>query len=357
MVCAAVGSMLLMGACSSEAPEPEEGKIGKEILVTFHIGTPARDEIEYTRADATQDAAETTINSLTVYDFLPASVEGEDAVAAGVQYLVKAEGSGTLQAGCFRQTDTGATVCLSLNTQEGSRHIFAFVANEEKTHFDSIMRPGISPMDSLRWASANRRLKDGDDSGRLVNEAGAVMTGTTAELSLPDDLDAAEKMKVTLRRIVARVDVENRLAAGSGLKIVGVNAENCAPAGYLFETTNDGSSTAEEWDYKAPVRLLGNQDQEIRSKLENLAAGNTCGKVLYLYEYPATRKGEDTDVPQPTLVLNYTLHGSYHSLSVPMLGADGKQIGIKRNRVYKLVLSGTESAATRVVCTIEESSR
>lgn len=350
MVCVAVGCMLLMGACSSEVSEPEGEKDEREVLVTFHIGTPDGDEIEYTRA--TQDAAETAINSLTVYDFLAASAEGEDAVVASVQYLVKAEGSGTLQPGCFRQTDTGATVCLLLNTHEDSGHIFAFVANEGKTHFDSAMQPGISPMDNLRRDSANRRLKDGDDSGRLVNETGAVMTGTTAVLRLPDDLTVAEKMKVTLRRIVARVDVENRLEAGSGLKIVGVNAENCAPAGYLFETTNDGSTTAEIWDYETPVKLLGNQDQNVKAELENLVAGNTCGKVLYLYEYPAK-----PGTPEPTLVLNYILHGSYHSLSVPMKGADGKRIEIKRNRVYKLVLSGTESASTRVVCIVEESSR
>lgn len=40
MVCVAVGCMLLMGACSSEVSEPEGEKDEREVLVTFHIGTP-----------------------------------------------------------------------------------------------------------------------------------------------------------------------------------------------------------------------------------------------------------------------------------------------------------------------------
>ena len=79
------GLVILMVASCCKEGIGEEGNNGNSepILVSFSIGTPASDEVEYTRA--TQDASETRINSLTVYDFL---VTDKDTLFESVQYLV-----------------------------------------------------------------------------------------------------------------------------------------------------------------------------------------------------------------------------------------------------------------------------
>lgn len=337
------GLVILMVASCCKEGIGEEGNNGNSepILVSFSIGTPASDEVEYTRA--TQDASETRINSLTVYDFL---VTDKDTLFESVQYLVEAgDGATTPKAGQFLHTDAGATACLSLHAPKNTTHVFAFVANEEKTHFDSIIYKKTLPMDSLRWTAATRKLKDGGDCGSLVGDKGAVMTGNTVPLNLPGDLSDTDKMKVKLYRIVARVDVKNEVADTQDLVIENVSARNCAPMGYLFEWSSSGIPTAEKRPkgYTAPIAMTRNP-AVTTGDLQSLKKGQTCGKVLYLYEYPTT------ETLIPTLILAYTLNGVSGTMEVEMTSG-GKRINIKRNRKYTLVVGG--SSTTRMVCSVE----
>lgn len=335
-------ALLTVAACSSGGigEEGDDGSI-KPFDITFRIGSPASDEVEYTRA--TQDESETRINSLAVYDFL---VTAGDTLFESVHYLVDAgNGVTTPKAGQFVRTDAGAKACLSLHAKQNTMHVFAFVANEEKTHFDSIVYKKTLPIDSLRWTASTRKLKNGADCGGLVGSKGAVMTGNTVPLTLPQDLKNTEKMTVRLYRIVARVDVRNDVADASDLVIENISAGNCAPMGYLFEWSSAQSPTAAKRPKGcAALNSLARNPEVASGELESLKQGQTCGKVMYLYEYPA---GE---TPVPTLVLAYRLNGVSKTVDVQMLAEDGTRIDLKRNRKYTLVVGGT---ATRMVCSVK----
>lgn len=338
--------LLLAMACSHEDMGAEGGGVTGTVLATFRIGTPESEEVEYTRA--TQDAAETVINSLTVYDFrvIENSAAGKaDTLVESVQHLVDAgDGVEAPKAGEFVRSDVGATVCLSIRApKEAEKHVFAFVANEERTRFDTIAQQKTATIDELRWTPSTRKLKDGESCGSLIAGKGAVMSGTTVPLDIPTDLENADKMKVMLYRIVARVDVVNEVDDIQYLRIVDVSAENCAPAGYLFEWSSTGEATAatRPEGYTTPIALTRNP-AVTTEELEGLRKGQTAAKVLYLYEYP------DTEEAVPTLVLSYTLNGVPRTMRESMMSG-GKRIDIKRNRIYKLTVGGT---AANVRCSV-----
>lgn len=337
----AIVAVMAVAACDDDVDKGGNGMMADPLVVTFHIGTPESEEVEYTRA--TQDASETRINRLTVYDFLvkESTKAGKaDTLFESVQYLTDAgDGMATPKAGQFIRTDAGATACLSLHTEEGTQHVFAFIANEEKTHFDSILYQKILPIDSLRRTLSVRRLKSGESCGSLVGEKGPVMTGTSVPISVPADLKDTEKMRVKLYRTMARVDVEHEVANGQNLRIVDVSAKNCAPTGYLFGAGSDGKANVETVSKNfSPISIVRNPAVGTED-LESLKQGQTCGKVLYLYEYPTTEKSV------PTLILTYTLNGSPRTMEVPMTSG-GTRIEIKRNRKYTLVIGGTDTRMT-----------
>lgn len=341
------GMLLATASCGKEWAVSEEAGKEHPSGIMLHIGTPWSGEVEYTRA--TQDASEVAINSLTVYDFLlkPHSGDvGADTLVEGVQYLVKQTGVTTPEPGCFVSTATGAQVNLSLPATVGSRHVFVCVANEaEKTRFDSIMQPGVTPIDVLRKTSSTRQLKNDESTARLM-EQGAVMTGMTGAVTIEQNAS----YNVKLCRIMARVDVEHHLKASYGVKIMSVSAENCAATGFLFGQGSDKSFTAEKNNYSALVRQT--QNTAVAEVLPNLTYGGVCGKVLYLYEHRKDSCGKST--PEPTLLVKYVLNGSESVVRVPMKLATGR-FDIQRNRLYKLVVGMDENAAkTRIVCTLNE---
>lgn len=337
------GILLSAASCSNESMGSGEGSEGAPSTITLHIGTPWSGEVEYTRA--TQDASETAINTLTIYDFLVKShSSGADTLVSGVQYLVKQTGTGTPDPGCFVSTANGAKVNLSLPVAIGSRHVFVCVANETgKTRFDSIMQPGVTPIDVLRKSPSARRLKNDESTARLIVQ-GAVMTGMTGAVTITEN----PSYSVKLCRIMARVDVQNNLKTSYAFKLLSVNAENCAATGFLFGQGSDKSFTAEKNNYSALVRQA--QNTAVDDILPGITYGNACGKVLYLYEHRKDSCGKTT--PEPTLLVKYSLNGSESVLRVPMKQGTAR-FDIQRNRLYKLVV-GTDAAATRIVCTLNE---
>lgn len=341
------GCLLLMAACDNDMAGPQEAEDDEASLVTFHIGTSESEEVVYTRA--MQDATETKINKLTVYDFIVrqrTDAGKVDTLFESAQYLEYAgESVSVPKAGQFVRTDAGATVCLSLHAKENTTHVFAFVANEKKTHFDTLMYQQELPIDSLRRALTTRKLKKGESCESLMGTQGAVMTGTTLPLTIPEELKDASKMTVKLFRIVARVDVQQEVEDAQNLRIIDISAKHCAPVGYLFGSGSNGEATAESPPKNSlPISLKRN----FAVSTEDLAAlkqGQTCGKVLYLYEYALT------ETPVPTLVLTYTLNGAPRTIDVEMVATDGTRIRIRRNRRYTLIVGGT---ATRMACSLKE---
>ena len=342
-------------ACSEDSVKGQDEVDGEPVLVTFNIGTPESGEVEYTRASA-EAGNDKKIESLKVYDFLVTvngSNDAKSALISRIHYLKKVESD--RKAGEFTteyNSGTGAmtaTFTLSLpgsgDTEVEPRHIFAIVANEGSIHFDSIARPGVTPIDSLLYCFSNRKLKDGENCDRLVGNAGAVMTALTGELAIEKNMALTDLPP--LCRIVARVDVANNVLDTRNLKIVGLSARYCAPRGYLFGRNYAGASTTDHYDYK-DVRKIG-QNTAVQKELEGLQAKGICENVLYLYEQPLTRAGVAT--PEPVLLLSYTLNGAPRTMEVP-LRTNGNRVAIERNRKYKLIVGSEAGVSTRVVCTV-----
>ncbi len=339
------GWLFMMTVACGKETVASGGYLDESPLVTLHIGTPSSGEVEYTRG--TQDASEIAINTLTVYDFLVREhSDGADTLAAGIQYLVKEEGTGTPKPGCFISLAGGATATLSISAEVESKHVFVCVANEGKLHFDSIMQPGVTPIDSLRKTPATRRLKHGESAAKLI-EKGAVMTGMTK----PVVIIANPSYNIQLYRIMARLDVKNNVAAINNFRLVSVSAENCAATGFLFGQRSDKRFTAEKVDYSALVSQ--NRNMAVDEELKALTTGNTCGKVLYLYEHRTDSCG--TLTPVPALLVTYTLNGSPKTVRVPMQTSGEVRFDIRRNRLYTLVVGDVgSSASTRIVCSVKE---
>ena len=339
----------VLTACGSDPLGHAATDPSGEFPVTFSIGTPASGEVEYTRVE-TESGKQ--VNSLKVYDFrVIGSGFGKKVLLSTVHYLKKvsaAPKSGEFTTG-YNSSDGSltATFTLSLrgtgNTATDAPHIFAFVANEEALHFDSIIRPGETPLDSLLYCFSTRRLKTDGNCDQLGGSKGFVMTSLTGEMSVSKDMGVITGLP-QLSRIVARIDVKHSVLAARNLKIVSLSARNCVPRGYLFGTDYAGSATGEKNDYTHVVSVKHNTN--VQSALENLSQG-TCENVLYLYEQPAAVDGKDTS---PVLLLTYTLNGAVNTMEVPL--PTDSRLDIRRNTRYTLVV-GTDNTSTRVVCRIQ----
>ncbi|MCD8181826.1 MAG: hypothetical protein LUE99_00645 [Bacteroides sp.] len=330
-----------IAACSTDGVETEGGNNAPHI-VTLRISIPASDEVEYTRA-ASEDA-ETVINRLTIYDFRVATKAGTakaDTLLQGVQYLQKSDGTGSPKPGYFVSNSGGATACLSLNEAVGEKRVFVCVANEGCTHFDHMMQPGITPLDSLRWTPATRILKSDESCDKLIAD-GIVMTGMSEIVEIADNMSCPIK----LERIVARVDVERNIPRD--IKIISVSMEGCASRGFLFGHDSDKTLTAKKYNYHSNVSQ--SQNPAIQTELSALTQEGSCTKVLYLYEYLADSSNVATPVPK--IVMKYKLNNSNGTTEVPVLTGNVR-FDIRRNRKYTLVV-GDGTASTRLVCTLKE---
>lgn len=323
-------SLCLPAGCSDEVVP--DGVPGNKSVVTFRLGVPPGDEVNYTRAGTIQDETEWKINRLKIYDF---TIVAGDTVLSGVQMLEKSDAATTPAAGFFISNAGGGTACISLAAAKGSNHVFAIVANEAVNRFDSIMQVNVSTIDELRKSPSSRHLENGESCSALALD-GFVMTGKTGMETITGDLTCTVK----LQRIVARVDVVNNVSAEKNFKLRNIGIKNCSPLGYLFERGSDRTLTAEQWDYKSPV----SQTQNINVSMEEVLTGGTCKKALYMYEYLQSRGDA------PVLLLRYTLNGSENMISIPMTGFD-----IRRNRLYTLMIGDvSNSISTRVEYSLTE---
>lgn len=273
-----IAATVLMGTagCSNENIGSGDAGSEEELLVSFSIGTPETDEVIYTRAET---EAEKMINSLRVYDFL---VNGGKTVISTVHRLRKVEGSP--KAGEFRSEydaasrSMTATLTLSIRgTWDASidpYHMFALVANEGEVHFDSIMRPGVTPIDSLMYSFSARRMKDGENCDKLAGSEGFVMTAVTGAMQIKKNMGLQELPK--LGRMVARIDVAHNMLDTRNLKIVSVSAVNCAAQGYLFGQDSDGNATTDKYNYKSTISI--GQNSTVKNTLEGLTNGGDLRK-------------------------------------------------------------------------------
>ena len=328
---------LLMAGCSKDEM-PANGK-DTETAVTFQLGVPGGNEVEYGRGIA-GDAEENAVHALTIYDFV-VNRESRDTLFAEAYSLEKSVAE-VLPTGSFTNKGGTITARIPLSVRLNREHMFVFVANEGVTGFDTLVQAADSPVEDVKKISIDRlrktpstRLPGNGDNTDVLMKNGAVMT-TDYYLSITEEMIAAGKINISsplyLQRIVARVDVVDRVDASMNFKLVSVGVKGTAAQGYLFERGSDGGRTASLCT--GTVELVQNSGMAADETMRPY----TYKKALYLYESDAVRP--------PTLVVTYTLNGSRGTQEVEMKdNVTGQPFDIRRNWVYTLEIGGIKSAA------------
>ena len=313
-------------SCSSEPAACGCGDDGSTIPVSFTMNTPAGEAVPYGTTRATHDEAEWTIHRLTLYVY---SVDDAGRGTFLRRYATDASGDQAISivsngAGTYNFTLKAPVSDLK------ARQRFVFVANDA---FDE-PSPGES-QDELENKLAGITLEEGHSADKLAAKGTGIAMSGIARSNSNDivTITPGVKCEVSLRRIVARVDVQNNTP---NLVIGSIELLNAAPRGYLFP--HDPVAAASE-SYiteamNAEVALGTTYDEQKDLK-----------KVFYLYE----RHNEDGNGAE--IKITYTVNSSKGEVVVPFRKtSDTKEfVDVERNTLYTVVLGNGDPVTTNEV--------
>ena len=313
-------------SCSSEPAACGCGDDGSTIPVSFTMNTPAGEAVPYGTTRATHDEAEWTIHRLTLYVY---SVDDAGRGTFLRRYATDASGDQAISivsngAGTYNFTLKAPVSDLK------ARQRFVFVANDA---FDE-PSPGES-QDELENKLAGITLEEGHSADKLAAKGTGIAMSGIARSNSSDvvTITPGVKCEVSLRRIVARVDVQNNTP---NLVISSIELLNAAPRGYLFP--HDPVAAASE-SYiteamNAEVSLGATYDEQKDLK-----------KVFYLYE----RHNEDGNGAE--IKITYTVNSSKGEVVVPFRKtSDTKEfVDVERNTLYTVVLGNGDPVTTNEV--------
>ena len=313
-------------SCSSEPAACGCGDDGSTIPVSFTMNTPAGEAVPYGTTRATHDEAEWTIHRLTLYVY---SVDDAGRGTFLRRYATDASGDQAISivsngAGTYNFTLKAPVSDLK------ARQRFVFVANDA---FDE-PSPGES-QDELENKLAGITLEEGHSADKLAAKGTGIAMSGIARSNSSDvvTITPGVKCEVSLRRIVARVDVQNNTP---NLVIGSIELLNAAPRGYLFP--HDPVAAASE-SYiteamNAEVALGTTYDEQKDLK-----------KVFYLYE----RHNEDGNGAE--IKITYTVNSSKGEVVVPFRKTSDTRefVDIERNTLYTVVLGNGDPVTTNEV--------
>lgn len=325
---AAVMMMAVMTAVSCSEVQSDSADNGDGFIpVTFTMSTPAGEAVPYSATRTSHDEAEWTINKLALY------VYAVDADGNGTflrSYATDAAGEEAINIisnGAGTYTFTLRAPVSDMN----ARRRFVFVANDAVASV-----PGAGdPQANLDDAMATVTLENNATADALaVKDKGIAMTGT-AQSSGSDvvTITPGVKCEVHLKRIVARVDIQNNTP---NLVIKSVVLENAAPKGYLFahnpvKAADEGYITE---GMNAGVSLGSSYDEQ-----------KDLQKVFYLYERTNSEAGS------AQVRITYMINNSNGSVTVPFkkTSDDMAYVDIERNTLYTIVLGNGDPIVTNKV--------
>ena len=313
-------------SCSSEPAACGCGDDGSTIPVSFTMNTPAGEAVPYGTTRATHDEAEWTIHRLTLYVY---SVDDAGRGTFLRRYATDASGDQAISivsngAGTYNFTLKAPVSDLK------ARQRFVFVANDA---FDE-PSPGES-QDELENKLAGIVLEEGHSADKLAAKGTGIAMSGIARSNSSDvvTITPGVKCEVSLRRIVARVDVQNNTP---NLVIGSIELLNAAPRGYLFP--HDPVAAASE-SYiteamNAEVALGTTYDEQKDLK-----------KVFYLYE----RHNEDGNGAE--IKITYTVNSSKGEVVVPFRKTSDTRefVDVERNTLYTVVLGNGDPVTTNEV--------
>ncbi|WP_455666396.1 hypothetical protein [Phocaeicola sp.] len=385
---------LTSAGCSNQEMLPETtGNSTEETnaIVTFQLGLPGGDEVNYNRVATTQDPTESTFKTLIVYDFKSdATTENTTSPLAGIYKInikTAATNADTPAVGSGECVPTGDgskySVKLSLRAKAGDHHQFVFVANDQCTAYDDVATIGTSTLGELLKSISDKEVSTGSTPNTFLGvsgntsvdqltdedkaKAGLAMTGKSPVLTInSDNKSNIVTEPVYMTRLMARIDVKNYVPASRNFKLKSVKMTNAAPKSYLFENWmgsiwNDQKTfvTLEQNPYykdgyKTYVSGTSNEAWVASITSNEGREGTWYKKVLYAYEYPTTVSGIATATPQ--LLVEYTLNGSLYTQTVNMVKTaenTTKRFNITRNHVYTLQIGDTGTPGGEVQFTFQ----
>ena len=313
-------------SCSSEPAACGCGDDGSTIPVSFTMNTPAGEAVPYGTTRATHDEAEWTIHRLTLYVY---SVDDAGRGTFLRRYATDASGDQAISivsngAGTYNFTLKAPVSDLK------ARQRFVFVANDA---FDE-PSPGES-QDELENKLAGITLEEGHSAAKLAAKGTGIAMSGIARSNSNDvvTITPGVKCEVSLRRIVARVDVQNNTP---NLVIGSIELLNAAPRGYLFPhdpVAAAGESYITE-AMNAEVSLGATYDEQKDLK-----------KVFYLYE----RHNEDGNGAE--IKITYTVNSSKGEVVVPFRKTSDTRefVDVERNTLYTVVLGNGDPVTTNEV--------
>lgn len=302
-------------------------EVGDNIPVTFTMSTPAGEAVPYTQnTRATHDEAEWTIHKLSLYVY---AVDDDDQGTFLRSYSTDAEGDRAISivpngAGTYTFTLQAPVSDLK------SRQRFVFVAN------DAFTDPEVGEsQDELQNKLATTVLEANNTADKLAPaDSGIAMSGI-AESQSNDVITIVPgvKCEVHLKRIVARIDVQNNTP---NMVINSITLQNAAPKGFLFPHT---PVTAADKSY---ITENMNTATELGS---SYAEQTDLKKVFYLYERPNSEENG------ATVKVTYTINNSKGEVEIPFRKtSDGKEyVDITRNTLYTIILGDGTPIVTNEV--------
>lgn len=377
---ACTAAMLATGCTNDEMTAPDGGKdggngntnAGREASVTFSLGLPQGDEVNYTRATVADDATEWTVKTLKVYHFKGADSSNDDGYTLVSAYDVPvydtAPEDKVTMGRCIKSADAQYTLKLSLRDAgtNSEKHVFAFVVNDSCSTFDQRVEEALTAeqkkaitLAELKKCTADKVVENNAATPALFfgDPQGLCMTGIKGDVTLTYGADNVID-KIDLTRVMARLDVKNFVSTGANFKIlsVRVTAANYAPlsAALFIEgktkdlwksdqtITIDQASVYTENGYQLPSPSGYLDASWVEEVTSDGRTGTWYKKVLYMYERPQEFNGINLSPLQAEV--SYTLNGSPATVTVGLADATtGKPFEIKRNTVYTLQVGQTQS--------------
>lgn len=322
-----IAMVTALAAVSCVTGEPGREEVGDNIPVTFTMSTPAGEAVPYTQnTRATHDEAEWTIHKLSLYVY---SVNDDNQGTFLRSYSTDAEGDRAISivpngAGTYTFTLKAPVSDLK------ARQRFVFVAN------DAFVDPEVGEsQDELQNKLASIVLEADNTADKLAPaDSGIAMSGI-AESQSNDVITIVPgvKCEVHLKRIVARIDVQNNTP---NMVINSITLQNAAPKGFLFPHT---PVTAADEGYIT-------ENMNTATALGSSYAEQTdLKKVFYLYERPNSAENG------ATVKVTYTINNSKGEVEIPFRKtSDGQEyVDITRNTLYTIILGDGTPIVTNEV--------
>lgn len=323
---AAVALVSIMAAVScSEQISDNGGDSGDFIPVTFTMSTPAGESVPYS-ATRVHEESEWTIHNLSLYVYA-VDDSGEGTFLRSYSTAKSGDESINLVPnGAGQYTFTLRAPVNDLN----AKRRFVFVAN------DSFADPEVGESQDELQNKVATVVVEQDNTADVLSavDAGIAMTGIAQSAS--NDvvtITPGVKCEVSLRRIVARIDIQNNTP---NLVIKSVALENAATKGFLFE--HDPVAAPEE-NY---VGMQKNSTVELGTTYDEQT---DLKKVFYLYERT------NSDLASAQVRITYTINNSNGEVVVPFrkTSDDLAYVNVERNTLYTIVLGDGNPIVTNEV--------